>query len=525
MNSNTRKNRHNSSSPAANSTEGTTRKSDTHQGIIDKRSEFASQRQWVDLVQNPPIGSAPVQRKENNTGLPDDLKSGIESLSGYSMDHVKVHYNSDRPAQLRAHAFAQGSSIHLARGQEKHLPHEAWHVVQQMQGRVQPTIQMKEGPDINDQAELESEADRMGEKALQAKAKPSARLREAGLSQSTSAVQLMPQNRKEFKEARAYLIKAARPNLYSNEAVMLLTRLDIYSHLKRLPTTNRGGKEVYNDTLIDAIKEGIDNSNIQQEFKQACIAADPTGGLERWKFILQHLKSGLHDELMEYKPFKDRWFGLTGRVNKWGTVSSTLMVQGAMQAIMGNEVSAAAFAVRSISQQIKLFIVNTVSLAQKIEHPVGYRRLITGVSMFMEVAKFFETWTKAGLTDDKMALLRKISNYMKKVRAALLFIKEAVLHIVPKSLAPFDKYFNVSVGMLEAILNFCSVSDKNVAPDIINNVAKMIKHLFSGGIEMFKHIYKVLKEMATKPRVRAASGGIKVDLWRCTFWMMLAPLI
>jgi len=50
-----------------------------------------------------------------------------------------VHYNSDKPAQLQAHAYAQGTDIHLASGQEKHLPHEAWHVVQQKQGRVKPT--------------------------------------------------------------------------------------------------------------------------------------------------------------------------------------------------------------------------------------------------------------------------------------------------------------------------------------------------------------------------------------------------
>jgi hypothetical protein len=48
-----------------------------------------------------------------------------------SMDHVKVHYNSSQPAQLNALAYAQGSDIHVAPGQEQHLPHEAWHVVQQ----------------------------------------------------------------------------------------------------------------------------------------------------------------------------------------------------------------------------------------------------------------------------------------------------------------------------------------------------------------------------------------------------------
>jgi len=111
----------------------------------------------------------PIQKKANNTGLPDNLKSGIENLSGFAMDDVKVHYNSAKPAQLQAHAYAQGTDIHLGSGQEKHLPHEAWHVVQQKQGRVQPTMQMKGNINVNDDAGLENEADVMGEKALSIK--------------------------------------------------------------------------------------------------------------------------------------------------------------------------------------------------------------------------------------------------------------------------------------------------------------------------------------------------------------------
>lgn len=106
------------------------------------------------------------EARPNNTGLPDNLKSGIENLSGMSMDHVKVHYNSSQPAQLNAHAYAQGSHIHVAPGQERHLPHEAWHVVQQAQGRVQPTMQMKAGIAVNDDKGLEAEADAMGANAL-----------------------------------------------------------------------------------------------------------------------------------------------------------------------------------------------------------------------------------------------------------------------------------------------------------------------------------------------------------------------
>ena len=109
------------------------------------------------------------EKVDNTTGMPDDLKKGVENLSEQDMSDVKVHYNSDKPAQLQAHAYARGTDIHIAPGQEKHLPHEAWHVVQQKQGRVQPTMQMKGNVNVNDDAGLEKEADVMGQKALQLK--------------------------------------------------------------------------------------------------------------------------------------------------------------------------------------------------------------------------------------------------------------------------------------------------------------------------------------------------------------------
>jgi|GEM_PF-1498756 len=101
----------------------------------------------------------------HQAGLPDGLKAGIENLSGFSMDDVKVHRNSSKPAQIQAHAYAQGSDIHLAPGQDKHLPHEAWHVVQQKQGRVKATTQLKSNVPLNTDLFLEKEADTMGEKA------------------------------------------------------------------------------------------------------------------------------------------------------------------------------------------------------------------------------------------------------------------------------------------------------------------------------------------------------------------------
>lgn len=110
---------------------------------------------------------APVQRK-NETGMPDNLKAGVESLSGFAMDDVRVHYNSDKPATVQALAYTQGTDIHVAPGQEQHLPHEAWHVAQQMAGRVEPTTEVG-GMPVNDNAGLEHEADVMGAKAMQMK--------------------------------------------------------------------------------------------------------------------------------------------------------------------------------------------------------------------------------------------------------------------------------------------------------------------------------------------------------------------
>jgi hypothetical protein len=133
-----------------------------HDGVSleDNRSSAIVQQKQIDAIHS----QTPVQKKKNNTGLPDNLKSRMEHLSGHSMDDVKVHYNSPKPAQLNAHAYAQGKNIHIASGQEKHLPHEAWHVVQQKQGRVQPTTSVN-GMAVNDNRGLEKEADVMGAKA------------------------------------------------------------------------------------------------------------------------------------------------------------------------------------------------------------------------------------------------------------------------------------------------------------------------------------------------------------------------
>ena len=143
----------------------------TAQKVADSKaaSLFDSSSQSESLQRKADMANNAAQRAEaprpNNTGMPDNLKSGIESLSGFSMDDVRVHYNSSKPATVQALAYTQGTDIHVAPGQEKHLPHEAWHVAQQMAGRVSPTTNIN-GMPVNDNAALEHEADVMGEKAV-----------------------------------------------------------------------------------------------------------------------------------------------------------------------------------------------------------------------------------------------------------------------------------------------------------------------------------------------------------------------
>ncbi|MDR0917923.1 MAG: DUF4157 domain-containing protein [Oscillospiraceae bacterium] len=137
----------------------------------------SSQQKSIDAVQRKvnqkQINSSINSFSENNnansseivTGIPGNMKSNLEKMSSMNFDNVKVHYNSDKPAQLSALAYTRGSDVYVAPGQEKHLPHELGHVVQQARGEVAPTLKVN-GVPVNDSTVLENKATEIG-KAIQ----------------------------------------------------------------------------------------------------------------------------------------------------------------------------------------------------------------------------------------------------------------------------------------------------------------------------------------------------------------------
>lgn len=137
------------------------------------QGKFVTQREIEDeddLVQGKLI---PVQRQENNlTGMPNPVKQRMEEAFHTDFSSVRVHPESSSAPEVGALAYTQGTDIHFAPGQFKPdtssgqqlLGHELAHVVQQQEGRVQPTTEIN-GMAVNDDVSLEHEADMLGNKA------------------------------------------------------------------------------------------------------------------------------------------------------------------------------------------------------------------------------------------------------------------------------------------------------------------------------------------------------------------------
>jgi len=137
---------------------------------IEANPLVAAQRKRQERCFGPTL-SEPIQKKENKTGMPDQLKAGMEARLGVDFSDVRIHPASSKAPEVGALAYTQGSDIHFAPGQfspetsggKGLLGHELTHVVQQREGRVKPTTEVA-GMPVNDSPKLEKEADDFGKK-------------------------------------------------------------------------------------------------------------------------------------------------------------------------------------------------------------------------------------------------------------------------------------------------------------------------------------------------------------------------
>lgn len=133
------------------------------------QGKFTAQAQ---IDEDELLQEKPVQKMENATGMPDGLKTKMDSAFNTDFSGVKIHSNSDKATNVGALAYTQGTDIHFGPGQFKPdtskgrelLGHELTHVIQQEQGRVKPTTEVQ-GIAVNDDPGLEKEADNLGRKA------------------------------------------------------------------------------------------------------------------------------------------------------------------------------------------------------------------------------------------------------------------------------------------------------------------------------------------------------------------------
>lgn len=171
--------------------------------------EFAERADHMEYKQKEQEPVRMETSRPNLTGIPTQMKLDFEQRSGLPFDDVRVHYNSDKPAQIQAWAYTQGKQIYVAPGQERHLPHELGHIVQQKLGKVRPTGFIH-GLPVNDQPDLESGADALSRAGGAMLSDGAAK--EAGMC--ADVVQRSPQDYSKIREVDfiRYALKRLDPN-------------------------------------------------------------------------------------------------------------------------------------------------------------------------------------------------------------------------------------------------------------------------------------------------------------------------
>lgn len=143
----------------------------------DKRTRNAGQRNRMNRAVDPVQAKTTKKKKKKNGALTDVVQQKMENAFGEDFSSVNIKTNSSEAKDMGALAFTQGENVHFAPGQfdtnstkgQELIGHELTHVVQQREGRAQKKKQAKpqnEGQQINDDPQLEAEADEMGKRAV-----------------------------------------------------------------------------------------------------------------------------------------------------------------------------------------------------------------------------------------------------------------------------------------------------------------------------------------------------------------------
>lgn len=266
----------------------------------DNRPGSVTQRREKELIAGSPrtaeqqqhFAESLQQVPANSTGLPDTLKAGLENLSGLDLSPVKVHYNSSQPAQYKALAYAHGTDIHLAPGQQKHLPHEGWHVVQQLQQKVKPTHQLENGQYLNNQTHLEREADEMGARAaaggtsslqnVSQESQKTATAPDSNVAQMKFKVSVVAPESNDVRELSDEEITAIKSKLANNAAALAVFEIELATK-SFIIIPNEGSDDANVDRVIEfclqeAAQQGGSGSESRWSESQSW-----KGGLDRKK--------------------------------------------------------------------------------------------------------------------------------------------------------------------------------------------------------------------------------------------------
>lgn len=215
--------------------------------------------------------------KPNLTGIPTQIKLDFERRSGLSFDDVRVHYNSDKPARLQALAYTQGTQVYVGPGQEKHLPHELGHVIQQKAFPIHATS-LVNGVAANDNPTLETQADILAHSArikyIQAKCAS------GSLKNAVQRARLV--RRTTTRRAPGSKRKGPAPAKTTPPVIADLKRPNFSAHIRREIPVNRSGFDRRHiipflhlrDTLLQIIKteslRGTDEDTMAAAINSTC---------------------------------------------------------------------------------------------------------------------------------------------------------------------------------------------------------------------------------------------------------------